>query len=98
MAGSVIQPGSVIGRNVIINTRTSIDHDCEISDHVHVAPGVTLSGKVKIAAGAHIGTGATVIQGINIGANSMIGAGAVVVSDVAGDSKVIGVPAREVLV
>ena len=98
MAGSVIQPGSKIGRNVVINTRTSIDHDCEIGDHVHVAPGVTLSGEVKIATGAHIGTGATVIQGINIGTNSMIGAGAVVVSDVADDSKVIGVPAREVLV
>jgi len=97
MAGVVIQPGSMIGRNVIINTRASIDHDCIIGDHVHVAPGATLSGGVQIASGAHVGTGATVIQGIFIGEDSIIGAGSVVLEDVAADSMVVGVPAREVL-
>ena len=97
MAGVVIQPGSVIGRNVIINTRASIDHDCIIGDHVHVAPGVTLSGGVRIGAGAHIGTGATVIQGVAIGENSMIGAGSAVLTDVAAGSVVVGIPAKEVL-
>ena len=29
MAGAVIQPGVRIGRNAIINTRASIDHDCQ---------------------------------------------------------------------
>lgn len=98
MAGSIIQPGVSVGRNVIINTRASIDHDCEIGDHVHVAPGVTLAGGVKVAACSHIGSGATIIQGINIGAYSIIGAGAVVISDVANYSKVIGNPGREVSV
>ena len=98
MAGSVVQPGCDIGRNVIINTRASLDHDCIIGDHVHVAPGVTLSGAVRLAAGAHIGTGATVIQGIHIGEKSVIGAGSVVLKDVADASVVVGVPAKEVLI
>ena len=97
MAGSVVQPGCDIGRNVIINTRASLDHDCVIGNHVHVAPGVTLSGGVRVADGAHIGTGATVIQGIHIGGKSMIGAGSVVVKDVADARMVVGVPAKEVL-
>ena len=67
MAGAVIQPGSVIGKNVIINTRASVDHDCTIADHVHLAPGVVLSGGVVVEESVHIGTGATVLQGLRIG-------------------------------
>ncbi len=40
MAGAVIQPGCHIGCNTIINTRVSIDHDCTIGDHVHIAPSI----------------------------------------------------------
>lgn len=97
MAGSVVQPGCDIGRNVILNTRASLDHDCVIGDHAHVAPGATLSGGVQIASGAHVGTGATVIQGIFIGEDSIIGAGGVVLEDVVANSIVVGVPARAVL-
>ncbi|KAF0220678.1 MAG: UDP-perosamine [Geobacteraceae bacterium] len=97
MAGVVIQPGSRIGCNAIINTSASVDHDCIIGDHTHIAPGVTLSGGVKVGTGSHIGTGATVIQGIVIGEQSLVAAGAVVVFDVAGKATVKGIPARVVL-
>ena len=96
MAGAVIQPGTRIGNNVIVNTKASLDHDCSISDHVHVAPGVTVSGGVCVGEGTHIGTGATIIQGISIGGNCLIGAGAVVVAAVKDGMAVVGVPAREV--
>ena len=97
MAGAVIQPGSRLGRNALVNTRASVDHDCLIGDHVHLAPGVTLSGGVTVGAGAHIGTGATVIQGIRIGGGSLIAAGAVVISDIPAGSVAMGVPAKVVL-
>ncbi|NTV49358.1 MAG: acetyltransferase [Geobacteraceae bacterium] len=95
MAGAVIQPGSHIGINSIINTRASVDHDCTIGDHVHLSPGVTLSGGVAVGACSHIGTGATVIQGISISKGCLIGAGAVVIKDISDGAKVRGVPARE---
>lgn len=95
MAGSIIQPGSSIGCNCIINTRASIDHDCIVGNHVHIAPGVTLSGGVSVGEATHIGTGAIVIQGISIGVNAVVAAGAVVVKDIPARTKVRGVPARE---
>lgn len=95
MAGVVIQPGTHIGINSIVNTRASVDHDCIISDHVHVSPGVTLSGGVTVGAGSHIGTGATLIQGISVGSGCLVAAGAVVTKDIADSAKVRGVPARE---
>lgn len=94
MAGAIIQPGSRIGRNAIVNTRASVDHDCVIGDHTHVAPGVTLSGGVVVGALSHIGTGATVIQSIAVGENCLIGAGSVVLKNVPPGSTVVGVPAR----
>lgn len=95
MAGAVIQPGSRIGINTIINTRASVDHDCIIGSHVHIAPGVTLSGGITVAGSSHIGTGATVIQGITIGTGCLVAAGAVVTKDIPEGSAVRGVPARE---
>jgi len=94
MPGVVINPGAKIGRNCIINTGSIIEHDCVVGDHVHIAPGVTLSGGVVIEAEAHIGTGATVIQGIEIGKGSIIGAGAVVVKDIPSGVVAKGVPAK----
>lgn len=82
MAGSVLQPGVSLGVNCIVNTRASIDHDCRIGDHVHIAPGATLSGGVSVGDGSHIGTGAVVVQNIRIGAGAMIAAGAVITRDV----------------
>jgi sugar O-acyltransferase (sialic acid O-acetyltransferase NeuD family) len=96
MAGSVVQPGSRLGENVIINTGARVDHDCVIDAHSHVAPGVTLSGHVYIGKGAHVGTGASIIQGIKVNAGGIVGAGAVVIDDVPAGATVVGVPAKAV--
>jgi UDP-perosamine 4-acetyltransferase len=95
MAGAVIQPGSCIGSNAIINTRASVDHDCTIGDHVHVAPGVTVSGGVSIGDGSHVGTGVTLIQGVSLGRSCLVAAGAVVIKNIVDGGMVRGVPARE---
>lgn len=94
MAGVVVQPGAKIGSDAILNTHCSIDHDCSIGAHAHIAPGVTLSGHVKVGPTAHLGTGATVIQGVSIGEGALIGAGAVVLRDVPAGVTAVGVPAR----
>lgn len=95
MAGTIIQCGSKIGDNVIINTHSSIDHDCEIGHHTHVAPGVTLSGNVSIGNLCHIGTGASIIQNIRIESSVLVAAGAVVTRNISEGRKVGGIPAKE---
>lgn len=93
MAGVVIQPGTWLGENVVVNTRACVDHDCLIDAHAHIAPGSTLCGHVHVGRAAHIGSGATIMQGINVGAAAVVGAGAVVVRDVPAGVTVVGVPA-----
>ncbi|MBC7905484.1 MAG: acetyltransferase [Rhodospirillaceae bacterium] len=82
MAGAVVQSGCVIGRNTIVNTASSLDHDCRIGDYSHVAPGAVLCGAVCVGERSHIGTGAVVIQGVSIGSEVLIGAGATICRDV----------------
>ena len=94
LAGAIVNAVATISDNTIVNTKASVDHDCKIGSHVHIAPGCTLSGCVYVGDGTHIGTGSCVIQGINIGENSLIGAGSVVVKDIANNSKAYGNPAH----
>jgi len=47
-AGAVIQPDTRIGAHCIVNTSSSIDHDCLLEDYVHLAPGVNLAGGVRL--------------------------------------------------
>jgi acetyltransferase EpsM len=94
MAGSIINPNSKIGDHNIINTSSVIDHDCILSEFVHISPNVTLCGGVKIGCATHVGAGAVVIPGIQIGSNCIIGAGSVVIRNVPDNSTVVGNPGR----
>jgi sugar O-acyltransferase (sialic acid O-acetyltransferase NeuD family) len=96
MDGVIVNPGTIIGRFTILNTKSSIDHDCKIGDFVHIAPGVTLSGGVKVGNNCLIGVGASVIQYKTIVSDCTIGAGAVVTKDCLKAGYYLGVPAKEV--
>ena len=96
MAGAIIQTNASVADNTIVNTGSIIDHDSVIGRHVHLAPGVTLSGGVRIGDSCHIGTGTSIIQGITIGNETLIGAGSVVVRNIGDRKTVYGVPAKEV--
>jgi sugar O-acyltransferase (sialic acid O-acetyltransferase NeuD family) len=93
-SGVIINTGSRIGQDVILNTACTIDHHNYIGDHTHIAPGVHLGGDVEIGEGTLIGIGATVMPQCRIGAWSVIGAGAVVTKDIPAYSTVVGIPAR----
>lgn len=94
MAGAVINPHSVVGKGCIINTCASVDHDCNLSDYVHVSVGAHVAGTVVIEEETWIGAGATVSNNINICDRCMIGAGSVIIKNIEESGTYIGVPAR----
>jgi len=94
MAGAVIQADTSVGLNSIINTQASLDHDCCLGAHVHVAPGATLCGNVQVQDRAFIASGATVIQGLTVEEGAVVGAGAVLVRNLAARLMLIGPAAR----
>jgi len=93
-AGAVIQPEAEIGAHVIVNTGASVDHDCQIGDFAHLAPGVRLAGGIRVGDGAFVGMGSCVIPGKCIGAWSVVGAGTVITKDIHDRVLAFGVPAR----
>lgn len=94
MAGSTVNCDSVTGQHSILNTNCSIDHECHISDFVHISPNASLAGNVTVGEGTHVGIGACIIQGVTIGKWCTIGAGAVIIHDVPDGATVVGNPGR----
>lgn len=92
--GVIIQVHAQIGNHVILNTGARIDHDCQVEDFVHIAPGAVLCGRVKVGVGTLIGAGSVVLPGVKIGAWSTVGAGSVVTRNVEEGDVVFGNPAR----
>jgi len=95
-ARTVVMTGSHLGRGIILNTASTIDHHTIVGDYVHIAPGVHLGGEVSVGAGALIGIGAVVLPRISIGAGAIVGGGAVVTRNVSPGATVVGVPARQI--
>lgn len=96
MAGVVINPGVRIGKGCIINTCSSVDHDCLVGDYVHISVGTHVAGTVNIGSHTWIGAGVTIINNVNIINGCMIGAGAVVIKDICERGTYIGVPTKRV--
>ena len=96
-AGVIVQPNARVGDFSILNTRSSVDHDCQIENFCHLGPGSTLSGNVLVGSGSLLGTGCNVIQGVRIGESCLVAAGATVVRDVLNNESVKGVPAKSFL-
>ena len=94
MAGVVINSSVKIGKHGIINTSSSVDHDCILGNFVHISPNATLCGGITVGEGTQIGAGSTIIPGITIGKWCTIGAGTVVIKDVPDGATVVGNPGR----
>ena len=94
LAGAVVNAGAVVGTACIINSRAVVEHDCELSDAVHLSPGACIGGGCKVATGVWIGIGAAVRHLMTLGEFSIVGAGAAVVKPVLARQIVAGVPAR----
>jgi len=93
--GVQINTGSKIGIGTVVNSKSSIDHDCDIGEHNNISPGVVICGGVKTSTQVYIGAGAVIANGINIYRNSVIGAGVSVVNDIKQDTIIL--PAKNIV-
>ena len=96
MAGVVIGPCAVIGKGVIVNTCSSIDHDCKVGDYCHISVGVHLAGTVTLGKKVIIGAGAIVKNNVNIADDCILDAGAVVIEDVDLAGTIVSVSVKRV--
>ena len=89
---SVVTNDSVLGRHVIVNVASSINHDNRIGDYTTVCPGVRLAGRVAVGCGVFLGTGALVIPDVRLGDGVFVAAGATVTKSFE-SGRLMGVPA-----
>jgi sugar O-acyltransferase (sialic acid O-acetyltransferase NeuD family) len=100
--GALIAPGvvvgaqSTIGDHVVLGRGTLVGHHTEIAAFATLSPGANVAGNVRVGEDAFVGMGAVVRDHVTVGGSAVVGMGAVVVADVAAETHVRGVPAREV--
>jgi sugar O-acyltransferase (sialic acid O-acetyltransferase NeuD family) len=87
LAGVVIQNRVKLGKNVVINTRCSIDHDVSIGNHSFISPGVVICGGVSVGEKVFIGAGAIILPSVSLGDNSIVPAGSIVKKDLEANTK-----------
>ena len=105
--GTIISPFCTIGSNtnigkhVLINLYSYIEHDCDVGNFVTISPGVKCNGNVIIEDDVFIGSGAIIGNGTSakplvIGKGSIIGAGAVVLKSLTKYSKIVSLPPKKI--
>lgn len=93
---TIINAGTKIKSGVIVNTAVTIEHDCNIGEFVHVAPGSVLSGEVLVGDYTHLGANSVFKQQVCVGSNTIIGMGSIVLKDISSNVIAYGNPCREV--
>ena len=96
LAKAVVNAGARVGRHAIVNSGAVVEHDVEIGEGSHVAPGAVIGGGAKVGAWTFIGLGANLRDHIEVGAGAVVGMGAVVVGSISPGEVVVGVPARRI--
>lgn len=94
LANAHVGPGARVGSVCILNTGSSVDHDCRLSDFCSLAPGVFTGGLVEIGEYSHIGVGVSISDRKKIGKHTVVGTGSVVVRDIPDFVVAYGNPAK----
>jgi len=93
-AGAVIGSRALIGRDTIVNTLSSVDHDCILGALSQVTVGVTFGGGVRVGANCFFGMKSGVFPNRIIGDNVQVMAGSLISTDVEPNVMMGGNPAQ----
>lgn len=90
----VINSFSEIGKGVIINSNSVVEHDNLLMDFSSLAPGVKTGGNVTIGIRSAVSIGTIIKNNIKVGSDSVIGASSYLNKNVEDNSIFYGNPAK----
>jgi sugar O-acyltransferase (sialic acid O-acetyltransferase NeuD family) len=93
-SGSHVGPNTTVGNFSIVNTRAILEHDCQLGEFSHMAPGSVTGGHVKISDLCMVGLGAMIRDNTSIGRKTTIGMGSVVTNNIGDNCVAYGNPAK----
>lgn len=91
--GAVVMTNARVGHNVIINTLSSVDHDCVVGDHSQLAVGVNFAGGTVVGEQCFFGIKSATFPGVHVGEHSVIRGGSLAVKDIPAHVTAGGIPA-----
>jgi len=92
--GAVVNSRAVLGDNSIVNTLSSVDHDCVLGSHSQLTAGVTFGGWVRVGEGCFFGIKSAVVPRVVIGSGVVVMAGSLVTQSLPDGVLAGGNPAR----
>ena len=100
--GNVVMPGvsinasTIISDHCILNTNSSLDHDCRMASFSSLAPNSAVGGNCSIGQFSYVGIGASIFHGVSIEDNCIVGGGSILNKDAICDSTYYGIPAKRI--
>ncbi len=91
---AVISCDVKVGEFVIVNFGSTVGHDVILNHYCSIMPGVGISGGVQIGFGAYLGVGSVVLENRQVGSWAVVGAQAMVNRGVLPEVTAVGVPAQ----
>jgi len=73
--GGLVNAGSRVGVNCILNSQALIEHDAIIEDHCHISTGAIVNGGCQVGAQSFVGSQATLRHSLKIPMKSFVQAG-----------------------
>ena len=92
--GSVVNSRAILGDNSIVNTLSSVDHDCVLGSHSQMTAGVTFGGWVRVGENCFFGVKSAVVPRVTIGNDVVVMAGSLVTQSIPDGVLAGGNPAR----
>lgn len=91
-----VGPNSEVGTCCILNTGSSIDHDCHMRDFSSIAPRAVCGGSVRVGLRSAISIGAVVKHGISIGDDVVVGGNSYVNESIKNNVLAFGSPCKNI--